>query len=83
VEVGRHGVLARFYGDEGLVGSATFLPDVVVEQRWSREDLMVNLERKAGVGKFDRVELVRYEARTSLPLSYSDYIKLYHRDGLI
>jgi len=45
IEVGRHGV----YMSKGW-HSAIFLPQVAVEQGWDRDELLVNLCYKAGLG---------------------------------
>jgi AmmeMemoRadiSam system protein A len=44
IEVGRHGVLIRMGGRGGLL-----LPQVAVEQRWNREELLRGVCQKAGL----------------------------------
>jgi len=44
IVVGKHGVILR----KGMAG-ATFLPQVAPEQGWSRDEMLSNLSRKAGL----------------------------------
>jgi AMMECR1 domain-containing protein len=46
-EVGRHGIVidATF---KGKYYSATFLPEVAAEEKWSKEETLKQLIRKAG-----------------------------------
>jgi AmmeMemoRadiSam system protein A len=63
IEVGRHGLLLRWGGRSGLL-----LPGVAVEHRWSREELLTGLCRKAGVpdGTWSNgdAELLAFETET-------------------
>ena len=67
-ELGRHGLRIAFYYHGRRYG-ATYLPDVAVEQGWTKEETVVSLMRKAGwVGKRERwaeveMEVVRYQGR--------------------
>jgi uncharacterized protein (TIGR00296 family) len=67
-ELGTHGLRISFYYHGKRYG-ATYLPDVAVEQGWSKEETVVSLMRKAGwVGrkeKWTEVELdvVRYQGK--------------------
>lgn len=62
-EIGKHGVEVRFRYPKrnGKLLSATFLPDVMVEQKWDKLDTFMNLIQKAGV--YDSMEeiLENYE----------------------
>ena len=46
-DLGTHGIRATFVY-HGKRYSATYLPDVAVEQGWSKEETIVSLMRKAG-----------------------------------
>ena len=46
-EVGTHGIQVNFVYHGKRLG-ATYLPDVPVEQGWTKEETMVSLMRKAG-----------------------------------
>ena len=67
-DLGTHGLRISFYYHGKRYG-ATYLPDVAVEQGWSKEETVVSLMRKAGwVGrkeKWGEVELkvVRYQGK--------------------
>ncbi|TPX18164.1 uncharacterized protein E0L32_002673 [Thyridium curvatum] len=78
-ELGTHGIRISF-SHHGRRYGATYLPDVAVEQGWTKEETLVSLMRKAGwMGKKDRwrdVELsvVRYQGKKE-SLEYADYKK--------
>ena len=63
VQVGRHGLLLRWHGQSGLL-----LPQVPVDQGWSREAFLTGVCRKAGVpdGTWleDDAELLGFEAES-------------------
>ena len=67
VEVSRHGLLLRWQGRSGLL-----LPQVAVDQGWSREEFLTGLCRKAGVpdGTWldDGAELLGFEAESWVEL---------------
>lgn len=66
-EVGVHGIRISFYHHHKRYG-ATYLPDVCVEQGWTKEECMVSLMRKAGwLGRKEKwaevadLKVVRYQ----------------------
>jgi uncharacterized protein (TIGR00296 family) len=75
--LGTHGLRISFYYHGKRYG-ATYLPDVAVEQGWTKEETLVSLMRKAGwVGrkeKWGEVELkvVRYQGRKE-SLEYEEF----------
>jgi len=76
-ELGTHGIRISFYYHGRRYG-ATYLPDVAVEQGWTKEETLVSLMRKAGwMGKKDRWEgvdlkVVRYQGKKE-GLEYGEY----------
>lgn len=79
-ELGVHGLRISFVYHGKRMG-ATYLPDVPVEQEWSKEETVVSLMRKAGwTGRKEewrRVELsvVRYRG-TKATVSWGEYREL-------
>lgn len=76
-ELGTHGIILSLpYHGQQL--SATFLPDVAVEQEWTKEETLIQLARKAGapikdVSKIvESATLTRYQG-SKTKASYSDY----------
>ena len=77
--LGTHGLRISFR-DRSRRFSATYLPDVAVEQGWTKEETIVSLMRKAGWNgrkdewrKVDDLKVVRYQGKkASLP--YQDYL---------
>lgn len=67
-ELGKHGVEAVFADG----ASATFLPDVPVEQGWTKKDTLEALAAKAGT-ESQSLTLYRYEG-TKEEMSYAEYI---------
>ncbi|KAK4096755.1 hypothetical protein N658DRAFT_333670 [Parathielavia hyrcaniae] len=67
-ELGTHGLRISFHYHGRRYG-ATYLPDVAVEQGWTKEETLVSLMRKAGwVGRKDRwaeveLDVVRYQGK--------------------
>jgi uncharacterized protein (TIGR00296 family) len=66
-EVGVHGIKISFY-ERNRRYSATYLPDVAVEQGWDREETLESLVRKAGYSgrkgwKELEMDVVRYQGR--------------------
>jgi uncharacterized protein (TIGR00296 family) len=76
-ELGVHGIKISFYYHHKRY-SATYLPDVSVEQGWNKEETLDSLVRKAGWGKGrswrDAAELkvVRYQGRKE-SVEYDEY----------
>ena len=82
-EIGVHGIELRFQEPRsGEVQSATFLPEVMVEQNWSKRETYSNLIEKAGcymdideiMDHYEEyfLEVVRYEGNKS-ELAYEDF----------
>lgn len=76
-QIGTHGVKAVFEDRS----SATFLPDVAVEQGWNKDDTLIHLARKAGykahsVNDIKRsMELTRYKGEKS-SVTYKEYLEV-------
>ncbi|KAJ0298230.1 hypothetical protein COL516b_010153 [Colletotrichum fioriniae] len=77
--LGVHGLRTSFFYHGKRYG-ATYLPDVAVEQEWTKEETLVSLMRKAGwmgsKSKWQDVELkvVRYQGKKE-SLEYGEYKK--------
>lgn len=83
-EIGKHGVELKFKypKGKGKTLSATFLPDVMVEQKWDKIDTFVNLIQKAGVydaieeilENYDKyfIQVIRYEGHKSV-ITYTQF----------
>eukprot|EP01063_Lacrimia_lanifica_P035413 TRINITY_DN6729_c0_g1_i2.p2 TRINITY_DN6729_c0_g1~~TRINITY_DN6729_c0_g1_i2.p2 ORF type:complete len:208 (+),score=71.10 TRINITY_DN6729_c0_g1_i2:43-666(+) len=83
-EIGRHGISLTLADGQGRRYSATFLPQVIVDQGWSKEDTFRHLLRKAGypgrpgADVFARCEVQTYEgSKEHIP--YSDYKHLFQQ----
>jgi uncharacterized protein (TIGR00296 family) len=79
-ELGVHGLKVSFYHHHRRYG-ATYLPDVAVEQGWTKEETLLSLMRKAGwLGKRDRwrevgdLKVVRYQGKKE-SVDYDEYRK--------
>ncbi|KAI0554786.1 AMMECR1 domain-containing protein [Xylaria curta] len=76
-ELGTHGIRISFV-DRGRRYGATYLPDVAVEQEWTKEETLLSLMRKAGwVGRKDKwqdidLKVVRYQGKKE-SLQYPEY----------
>jgi uncharacterized protein (TIGR00296 family) len=76
-ELGKHGIRISFV-HHGRRFGATYLPDVAVEQEWTKEETLVSLMRKAGwmgnKSKWREVPLkvVRYQGKKS-NCEYEEY----------
>ena len=77
--IGKHGLQVHFMsGGRGC--SATFLPDVALEQGWSQKETLEHLLHKGGWdgrGSCDDIELdlERYQS-TKAHISFSDYTQV-------
>lgn len=77
-DLGTHGLRISFY-HHGKRYGATYLPDVAVEQGWTKEETVVSLMRKAGwMGRKERwqeveLDVVRYQGRKE-KLEYAEYM---------
>ncbi|GMG21948.1 unnamed protein product [Ambrosiozyma monospora] len=73
-ELGKHGIRIVINGGR----SATFLPDVAVEQGWDKDATLKNLVRKAGFYGGDwktmNIELTRYQGIKD-SIDFDEYIK--------
>ena len=73
--IGTHGITLDWRGM-----SATYLPEVALEQGWTKEETMEELARKGGwscdVGELERREMsvVRYESHKG-HMSYDEYLR--------
>ncbi|KAI0195046.1 AMMECR1 domain-containing protein [Astrocystis sublimbata] len=76
-ELGTHGIRISFI-ERGRKYGATYLPDVAVEQGWTKEETLVSLMRKAGwIGRKDRwqdidLHVVRYQGKKE-SLQYPEF----------
>lgn len=74
-----HGIKISFYHHHKRY-SATYLPDVAVEQGWSKEETLESLVRKAGWGaskgkgwrEAAELKVVRYQGRKE-SVEYEEY----------
>ncbi|TDZ21820.1 AMMECR1-like protein [Colletotrichum orbiculare MAFF 240422] len=77
--LGVHGLRISFFYHGRRLG-ATYLPDVAVEQEWTKEETLVSLMRKAGwTGRKDKwrdieLKVVRYQGKKE-SLEYGEYKK--------
>lgn len=76
--IGRHGIILEF-SDERNNYKATYLPEVAVEQGWSREETIGSLINKAGYNGDkkltqlgEHVKITRYTSKRTT-LSYLQY----------
>jgi uncharacterized protein (TIGR00296 family) len=77
-ELGVHGLKVSFYYHHKRYG-ATYLPDVAVEQGWTKEETLLSLMRKAGwLGRRERwrevgdLKVVRYQGKKE-SVDYEEY----------
>ncbi|KAI2603096.1 AMMECR1 domain-containing protein [Hypoxylon fragiforme] len=76
-EIGTHGLRISFT-DRGRRYGATYLPDVALEQGWTKEETLLSLMRKAGwVGRKEKwqsvdLKVVRYQGKKN-SLQYPEY----------
>jgi len=81
-QVGVHGIIIDFC-DKGETYSATYLPEVCVEQGWTKEECISSLIRKSGYRNvitenlLKSIRLTRYSSK-KYSLSYSEYLR--HRN---
>lgn len=88
-EVGVHGIIIKFDIAEGNGGgrgdySATYLPEVAYEQKWTQQETVISLVRKAGYRGVITDELLvqirctRYQS-SKHQLSYQEHVMVMHR----
>jgi uncharacterized protein (TIGR00296 family) len=73
-ELGRHGVRVSIHRN-GRTYGATFLPDVAVEQGWTKEETIDHCVRKSGYRypfELDEISVVRYEG-VKVGCDYEEY----------
>lgn len=76
-ELGVHGIKISFY-ERHRRYSATYLPDVAVEQGWTKEETLESLIRKAGFSgrktwkDVGELQVVRYQGRKE-SVEYEEY----------
>ncbi|KAF2070179.1 hypothetical protein CYY_008506 [Polysphondylium violaceum] len=79
-DIGTHGIWIEF-NDSHTTRNATYLPEVMPEQGWTKEETMKSLVRKAGYqGKVDsslysKIKLTRYQS-SKYSLSFQEYKNL-------
>ncbi|KAI8061682.1 AMMECR1 domain-containing protein [Gongronella butleri] len=76
--IGTHGIWIEFTLENGRKTTSTYLPEVMVEQGWTKEEAIDSLLRKGGYnGRIDdakrqSIQLTRYQSQ-KLEESYEDY----------
>lgn len=68
--IGKDGLKATFPGNK----SATFLPEVALEQNWTKHETYEMLARKAGAMGLSGMKLMKYKG-TKDRMDYNEYIK--------
>ncbi len=86
--VGVHGIIIKFdidkRGGRGDTYSATYLPEVAFEQKWTQQDTVLSLVRKAGYRGAITDELLlqirctRYQS-SKYQITYQEYVMSMHR----
>jgi len=76
-EVGKHGIQIEF-ADGKRTYHGTFLPEVALEQGWTKDDTLKHLVRKAGYTGSHKtvltaIKLQRYQS-SKVELSYKEYV---------
>lgn len=83
--MGVHGIQIEFSVDGG-VKTATYLPEVALEQSWSKLQAVDSLLRKGGFKDTiteeirQSLRLVRYRSE-KITITYEEYIRLQHRNN--
>ncbi|KAJ8310660.1 hypothetical protein KUTeg_012525 [Tegillarca granosa] len=78
-EVGEHGIRIEFVNEKGHKKTATYLPEVAIEQGWDRIQTIDSLLRKGGYkGHINhevrgQLRLTRYRSE-KITISYTDYV---------
>ncbi|KAN0040489.1 hypothetical protein ACTA71_008826 [Dictyostelium dimigraforme] len=80
-EIGTHGIWIEFTDpNTNQISNSTYLPEVIPEQEWTKEEAIRSLIKKAGFnGKvddnfFSLIKLTRYQSSKD-SLSYSEYLE--------
>ena len=69
--VGNHGIVAEFTCTDSRIRTATFLPDVMTEQKWNHTDALIAAARKCGASKHTHVKVTRYQS-SKMTLNYAE-----------
>ncbi|KAI8141873.1 AMMECR1 domain-containing protein [Fennellomyces sp. T-0311] len=78
-EMGKHGIWIEFINDQGHKRTATYLPEVMPEQGWSKEESIDSLLRKGGFRGHitdsvrKSIQLTRYQS-SKAEATYNEYI---------
>ena len=78
-EVGKHGIWIEFIDDQGHKRTATYLPEVIPEQGWTKEQAIDSLLRKGGFRNFitdsvrKAIVLTRYQS-SKAEVTYDEYM---------
>jgi len=84
-EVGTHGIRIEFHSERGSHRTATYLPEVAVEQGWDHHQTIDSLLRKGGfkgtvTPEIRRaIKLVRYQSE-KVSVSWNDYCTQWRKD---
>ena len=79
-EVGKHGIIIELIENTKSY-TATYLPEVALEQRWTQEEAVKSLLRKAGYKNqitsqvFHNIKLTRYQS-SKHSITYPEYLSL-------
>jgi len=77
-EIGTHGIIIDFADHKGNKLNATYLPEVAVEQEWTKLETLKSLIKKAGYDGattdefLERIQVTRYQSSID-HLHYKDY----------
>jgi uncharacterized protein (TIGR00296 family) len=79
-QIGKHGIKIEFYNEKGQKRSATYLPEVALEQEWDHIETIDSLMRKGGYKApitndiRNQLSVTRYESE-KLTRSFNDWQK--------
>ena len=82
-QVGVHGIRIEFHNEKGNKRTATYLPDVAMEQGWDQIQTIDSLLHKGGYKGLvtpdirRNVKLTRYQSE-KVTVSYQDYMTHWH-----
>ena len=82
-EVGKHGIIIELV-ENNKSYEATYLPEVALEQRWTQEEAVKSLLRKAGYKNkvtsqvFQNIKLTRYQS-SKHNITYQEYLAIKDR----
>ncbi|XP_022088177.1 AMME syndrome candidate gene 1 protein-like [Acanthaster planci] len=87
-EVGVHGIRIEFYNEKGVKKTATYLPEVALEQNWNKEQTIDSLLRKGGykvpiTNDFRKtIRVTRYQSE-KISVNFSDYAEHFRQNGRV